>query len=247
MDKFSFLFTCMLFPLLLLGQKKTKVEYKAQDIAGITVDGDIMDWKGHLYNDDSELWSFSIAVDDSKLRAVALIKDEQLISEAIRNGLLLNISYSNKKRDGAQLVFPRMNLEKLEGFLDEDSRDQQFSNADLLRSAKGYYVFGFSKVVNGLLSFNNAYGIKAVCKIDKDGHLIYEAEVPLDLINFKTKDVAIQLAVNTRYSQMKKLASNQSSAQRGMYGYGYRRMPSSATLKNPYSESTDVWFTGLVR
>lgn len=247
MDKFSFFLVFIAFPIVLFGQKRSKEVYTAKDISGLYIDGEIDDWTGHLYRSDSEVWSFSVAISDNKLRAVALIKEGQLIDEAIRNGILLNISYTNKRKDGARLVFPQMNLEKLESAYEEGLEGQKITNEELIRSTKGYYVFGFSKVINGLLSFSNSYGIKAVCKINKEGHLLYEAEVPLDLINFKSKEIAIQLGVNTRYSQLKKLASNQSSAQRSVYGYGYRRMPASAAVKNPYNEPTDVWFSGLVK
>lgn len=245
MDKYKFLIVCLLFPSILLGQKRKKEQYTAQDIPGISIDGEIEDWSKYLNNTESELWSFAVAINDNKLRAVVLLKNQQLIDEAIRNGILLNISYTNKQKEGAQLIFPRMNLEKLESVYEEKADDQYFTNEELIKSAKGYYVYGFSKVINGLLSFTNTYGIQAICKIDKNGHLIYEAEVPLNLINFKTKNIAVQLAVNTRYHQLKKLASNKSSSYSG--AYGYRRMPMpTSTLKNPYDEPTEVWIMGLV-
>lgn len=238
---------CMLSPFFLFAQKKGKEKYVFEANAGLMVDEFVSDWGSKLYNMNSDIWTFGIAVENGNLFAKAIVKDQQLISEAIRNGILLNISYSDKKKDGARLLFPRVNFEKLESQLTEDREDVKFSNLELLESTKGYYVAGFSKLPNGLISFSNEYGLQAKCTIDSLGNLIYEAKVPLKLINFTKETIAVELGVNTQYSQFKKATAGQSNSNsRGYYMLG-RGATSNASMKNPYGEETAVWFTGIIR
>lgn len=235
----------LLMPVFLFAQKKSKEQYHCQDISGITVDGDLTDWNNTgLYNRESDLWSFGTAINNDIFYAAVIVKDKQLIEEAVRGGIFLNISYSNKKKDGARMLFPRLNLERLEALTKGDDDKVVFSNEEMIESAKGYYVAGFSKVVDGLLSFDNGYGIRAVCKINTDGSLVYEAEIPLNLIKFQTKEIAVELAVNTRYRQMKQMSGSKDNVRPvGMRG----RYPASTALKDPYTESTSIWFSGLIK
>lgn len=244
MIKQNILFICMMFPVFLLAQKKNKDQYVCKYVEQIIVDGDLNDWTTNLYNTESTLWNFGIVISDTKLFAAVIVKDKKLIEEAVHSGIFLNISYSDKKKQGAQLLFPRVNLEKLERLNTDDDMNKEFSNEQLIRSSKGYHVAGFNSIVDGLLSFDNTYGIHATCKIGDNGELIYEAEIPLSLIKFQTKDIAVQLAINTRYSQFKGLlADKKSTSSRGANG----RKTSSTTIKNPYTESTSVWFVGVIR
>lgn len=246
MIKQYFLFVILILPYFLFAQKKNKEEYFIRDISGIIIDGSSAEWKSHLYKSDSELWSFGVTMDKQKICAKVIIRDKKLIDEAVRNGILFNISYSDKKKDGARLLFPRLNLEKLENIVGEEAlEERKITPEELIQSTKGYYVAGFNKVVDGLLSFNNQYGIQATSKIDESGYLIYESEIPLQLIDFKTNIVAVQLGVNTQYSNMQKILKSNSSSLRSRGYYG--RASNTPSQKNPYNEPTEVWFTGSIK
>ena len=245
MIKNSMLLIGVLIPFFLFAQKKEKNTYICKAIDGIMVDGDSSDWKSNLYTENSELWSFASAINDGKLYAIALISDTTLIQEAIRGGVVLNISYSNKRKDGARLVFPVPNLERLEKLYGKSGTKKIWTNEQLLESAIGYSVTGFSKIVNGLLSFDNTYGIRAICKFSAAGDLIYEAVVPLEFIKFETQDVAIELAINTKYAEFKRLQSTKRSVQPSpMYS---RKRPVKEVVTNPYKERVDIWFNACVK
>lgn len=245
MGKQIIFFVCMMIPFILFSQKKKKEQYVLGQVSDLVIDADLNDWGSNLNNTKSDLWSFGIAIDNDFLYAAVLIKDKILINEAIRNGILLNISYTDKKKDGARLLFPRLDLEKLEENMEEDAPMPNFSNHELIQSAKGYYIAGFSKVVNGLLSLDNQYGIRASCKLDSMGNMFYESKIPLDLIKFKTKEIAVQLAVLTQYLQVKKKKANSTAP--ATWGYYNRGINQGSSVKNPYSEDTEVWFTGVLK
>src|SRR5690606_10220612 len=125
----------------------------------------------------------------------------------------------------------------------EDERPVDDYRKEILATARGYYVLGFSKVVDGLLSLQNNYGVRAVVTLDSSS-LSYEAVIPLDLIAFKSDNIAVKLAVNTQFSRLQKAARNQNTRAMGPYGmYG----PRTPTLKNPYSEPTEIWVEGTIK
>lgn len=245
MSKQTILFLGMMIPIFLFAQKKGKEQYVSSRDLTVKVDAELIEWENHLCQENSALWSFGLAVRGNTLFAAVKIKDKSLIEDAIRNGILLNISYSDKRKEGAQLIFPRMNLEKLENSKDEETTVHSFSTNQLIKSAKGYDVRGFEKIRDGLLSFHNTYGIRAVSKITSDGEMVYEAEIPLHLIKFQTDELAVQLGVITAYMQAQKSAkTNKKVKTPNVYG---RRPASPAAIKNPYDESTDVWFTVSIK
>lgn len=244
MTRWLLFFVYVMTPIFLFAQKKNKVHYRFTAGPEMKLDGILNEWKGHLYQEESALWSFGLVVKDYKLFAAIIVKDTSLIEEAIRNGILLNISYSDKKKRGAQFIFPRLNMEKLEHFKATNHDDAPFTKEDLIQSTKGYYVRGFDKVRDGLLSFDNAYGIHAVCTINKDGAMLYEAEIPLHLITFLTNDIAVQLAIN----------SSATPYANRTVGKGYATTIARAGSNNPSTrikglapENTMVWFTGLIK
>lgn len=244
-NKFYIFFLFSLLPTLLFSQKKSKINYVIQEIDDVQIDGNLGEWKSALYTQDTALWSFALAKDKNNLFAAVRIKNERLFREAIISGVFVNLSYDDKKKDGAQLIFPRLSLELLNKFLKDEYQEQTFTDEELLKSSKVYHVKGFSKVIDGLLSFDNQYGIKAVARMDEQGALVYESVIPLDLVKFKTDKVAIQLGINTEYSQINRVKKNSSQQNsRGMMIYG--RTPVINSLKNPYSSETEVWFSGNI-
>ncbi len=236
----------MILPLLSFSQKKTKTEeYSFLSIPHIEIDGNLDEWKGHFYQKDSELWQCALALEGDHLYAAVVVKDPALQNEAIMRGILLNLSYNTKKKDGAQLLFPVADKESIRALRNDEDRDKSNIKQDILQASRGYLVKGFTKVRDGLLSFQNDYGIKAVAKLDSSNVLLYEASIPLDLIHFKSDSIAVQVAVITQYMLMQKIARDRpSNNTMGMYGI-YR--PTQPTLKDPYSEKTEIWVTGSIK
>lgn len=235
-----FLFCC---PLFLFAQKKKKQEYVFQQIDDVVVDGQLTEWGDKLYNDDSDLWSFGVAVKNGKIYVAVRIKDDMLQQEALRNGIFVNLSYNEKKKEGAKLLYPYVDRERLRALSQDEDLDRNNIKAELLKSVRGYQISGFSKVVDGLLSFDNSYGIRAKARFEED-ILLCESEVPLDLVKFESDRIAIQVGINTQFFQMKKVVDT-SSRPSNVRIYG--ASPYKPTIKNPYKEDTVVWFFGDIK
>lgn len=244
MNKFNILFLICFCPFVLFAQKKKKQDYTFHKVDKVVVDGNLTDWEGKIYNADSEFWSFGVCTDGAKLYVVVCVKDDMLQREALRNGVVVNLSYNEKKKGGAQLLFPYVDRERLRALGQDEDLNVNNIKEELLKSVRGYQISGFSKVLDGLLSFDNTYGINAVARFDDKNILVYESEIPLDLINFKSNKIALQVGINTQFFQVKKVmdSTNRPSNVR-IYGAN----PTGATLKNPYKEETMVWFQGTIK
>jgi len=247
-NKYYWLILGILLPVLSFSQKKKKdQQYTFLSIPDIVVDGDLSEWEGKFYNADSELWQCALSREGNHIYAAVIVKDPSLLLEAIHRGVILNLSYDTKKKEGARLLFPVADRESVRALQQDPDRDGTDIRADVLKSCRGYFVYGFDKVRDGILSVQNDYGIKAVAKLDSNNILNYEAVISLDLVRFKSDNIAVQLAVNTQYMLMQKVARERNNTM-GMYGYGYGMYrPTQPTLKDPYSEKTEIWVTGSIK
>jgi hypothetical protein len=233
----------IVLPVLSFSQHRKKQGYTFLSIPDVELDGNLQEWEGQFYNADNELWNCALALKGNAIYAAVRVKDPMLQREALTNGIVLNLSYNNKKKDGARLLFPVADAEGMRALRQEDEQSADGYREKVLNTARGYYVAGFDKIVDGLLSFQNNYGIQAIVKIDSSS-LYYEAVVPLDLIAFKSDDIAVKLAVNTQFSRMQKAVRNQGGRPVGPYGmYGGRSM----AIKNPYSGDTEIWISGTIK
>ena len=242
------LFTILIMslaPIILFGQKGKKQDYLIKSIQNVAIDANLNEWDNLLFQEESPVWSFSLAQNNDTIFAAVVVRDKGLIAEAINQGIFVNISNSDKKKDGARLLYPTLSQELLSRFVEDEFADRNFSNEQLLNSTRGYLVFGFSRIINSFLSFDNTYGIRAVAKMNEKGELIYESAIPLSLVKIEKEEFAVQVGVNTRFAQVQK--SMKTTPNRPSYGgYGmYGRMtPVRQMPKNPYSEPTEVWFKG---
>src|SRR5690606_9227384 len=124
--KYYFWIIGILLPLLSFSQKKKKpADYTFLSLSNIVVDGDLTEWEGHFYRADSELWQCALSHDSGHLYAAVVIKDQALQNEAILRGIVLNMSYNHKKKDGAQLIFPLADRESLRAIRQDEDHDRK--------------------------------------------------------------------------------------------------------------------------
>lgn len=220
-----------------------KENLKFLSLSPIQVDGNLEDWPLlHEITADS-LWAVAVGHHGENLYVAVRVINPMLQVEAARNGIQVNINTDGKKRDGAQLVFPVPDAETIRAMLsDSELRHDQIRN-ELISRSRGYRVKGFPMIVDGLLSFENTYGIQAKAKVSEDDQLLYEAVIPLEQLRRRSaenKPIAVQILINNRWREMQQaMDARASQQQRGMYGYG---MPTyRPAVKTPFKGRTEVW------
>lgn len=244
MNRFCFILIFCTLPTFIFAQKNKKINYAFSKLEHIVVDASLDDWGENLHEMHGDLWSFNVSAVDNKLYFAVLIKDLQLQRDAFRGGIFVNISYNDKKKEGARIIFPYWDGERRRALANDEELRSKNIEQELLKNVNGYYLKGFAKVRDGVLALDNDYGIRAKVQMDSNKCLLYEAVVPLDLVGLKSDVVAIQLGVNTQFAMLRKAAENQN---RNMpINPMYARPSVSNSIKNPYKGETEVWIIDKV-
>ena len=210
-------------------------------IAGITVqvDGQVEEWDEHLNSvgDVESLWSYAIGYDDQNLFVAVKVIDAALQLEDAAHGISVMINPEGKKREGMQLLFPAPDAETIRSMLEKGDFSSAHVRSELIARTRGYKVKDFPKIVDGLLSLNNTYGLQAVTKIDTADHLVYESVIPLAQLGLAepTKPIAVQVAIQNRWIQTPKLTM------RSQQAAASTQKGASVRGKTPYKGKTEVW------
>lgn len=245
MYRLYFLLLLFLVPNIIFAQWGKKQEYSFLEVSKIDIDGNDTDWDGLLMDVGDGAWSYGICKVGNEVYVAIQVKDQLLLQESLHEGLFVNISYTQKKRDGARIDYPYWDRERKRAFKNlDDYQDVSHYKEKMLEYVSGYLVKGFSRVRDGILAIDNDYGIKANVSFIDNKVLFYEVKIPVALIDLQTDKVSIQVGVNTGYSQLKRLSKHSTSG-RNVYGRGALYMKNR--LKNPFSFPTDVWVTGTIK
>ncbi|MCL7988361.1 hypothetical protein M8998_10465 [Sphingobacterium sp. lm-10] len=204
----------------------------------VNVDGHLEEWNIHLnpVGDVEPLWSYAIAYDKENLFVAVKVMDPALQLEAAAHGISVMINPYGKKKEGMQLLFPIPDAETIRSMLETGDFSSAHVRPSLIARSRGYKVKGFPRIVDGLLSLNNAYGLQAIAKIDSADHLVYESVIPIAQLGLRevNKPIAVQVAIQNRWEQTPKLAMrNQQSIS--------ARQNAPIRVKSPYKGKTEVW------
>ncbi|WP_144038052.1 hypothetical protein [Sphingobacterium sp. 1.A.4] len=238
------IFSCLIFACSSLLAQKKKENYQILPSFPVKVDAQLTEWNGKLNLIDADSsWMFGVSNDAEYIYVAMRIKDAVLQQDAVRNGIIINVNTDGKKRDGAQLIFPVPDSETLRAMANDENLPNMNVREELIKRSRGYGVKGFSRIVDGRLSFDNTYGVQAVAKLEGNEILSYESKIPISALGLKDpkQTLGIQVMINNRFAQLQKMLKNQPS-QTGRYGGMYGRPAPS--IKNPYKMKTDVWIVG---
>ncbi|MCA5005881.1 hypothetical protein [Sphingobacterium bovistauri] len=242
MYKLSFILLCFILPNLSFAQKNKKVNYTFSNLSTIEVDGYLTEWGDALHTAYGDLFRFGVNEHNGELVVAIEVEDEQLLHEVFRSGFFINISYDDKKKDGARFYFPYWDRERKRALINNEELVPENIADEFLNNVNGYYVMGFGKVRDGLLTLDNDYNIRAEVKYIDKKMLRYEARIPLDLVGVKSNKIAVQVGVSTQFMLMKKAQQNSNVRNNTSYYQFMRGRPMvQNTLKNPFKGDTDVW------
>ncbi len=216
--------------------KKSDVKF----ISGldIVVDGQLNDW-GTQWNsvgDNEPLWTYAVGYDDQHLFVAVKVIDPALQLEAAAHGISIMINKDGKKKDGMQFIFPVPDAETIRSMLEMGDFSATHVKTELIARSRGYRVKDFPKIVDGLLSLNNAYGLQAVAKVDAADHLVYESAIPLAQLGTSAAamPVAIEIAIQNRWN-------NRLTAHAHQQQKPATQQRTGARVKSPYKGKTAVW------
>lgn len=220
------------------GQKKQKVTIPLA--SDIHIDADFAEWDT-LYNvADEGFWFYRLAQDAANLYVAVRVEDPVVRHLATRNGILLTVQSNKKKRDDIQFLFPYPDSEVKRAMVGEEHISDTDYQEALINRSRGYFVYGFPRVPNGLLSLKNGYGLEAKARI-AEGALYYEAVIPKALLDYITPVATLKLGIYDGFTPLISSKNKPAARSGGMYGvYRGRSAPRSKDKRtlNVFLETT---------
>lgn len=186
--------------------------------SNVRIDGKNQEWGSFAAeNKRTNLW-YTIANDDKNLYLAIKAIDHETITKIMAGGLSFTINTKGKKKDqdAFSITYPlltrtggtRGNMGQNRQRAGQDRQEQSQKERDSinlnqrktqLAGVKEIKVLGFKQVPDTLISIYNEYGIKAVAKMDEQGAYIYEAAIPLSLLEIavgSNNEIAYQIKLN---------------------------------------------------
>ncbi len=199
----------------------------------VVVNGKLNEWGDTLthYFEDQDLY-YSFANDDTYLYVAIRVKNKDKQMQAVLNGFRMTINRDGKKKVGPSLTFPVPDRAALRALSNQEFNKPEDLRKGALSAIRAYYVQGFSSILDGPISLDNSYGIKAAVLIDSTDQLCYESAIRLDQLNLPNQidGFAINLKINGLIRTQYNVTSPMRSRRGSPYGYdpyGYDQRPRS--------------------
>lgn len=210
----------------------------------VDINGDLTEWGDSLayYFNDQDL-HYSFANDDTYLYVAIRVKNKDKQIQAVFNGFKISIGPDSKKKEAPSLTFPLPDRAALRALSNQEFEKPEDLRKGAISTIRAYYVRGFSAILDGPVSLDNNYGIKAAVSIDSADYLCYESAIRLDQLNLPNQESGfpINLKINGLIRTQYNVTSPMRSRRGSPYGYdpyGYDQRPRSVTRSR---EEPGVW------
>jgi len=211
----------------------------------IQADGLLNDWQDSLssYNEETRL-HYSLSNDDTNIYLALKSTSKEDLSRILARGISFSANIEDKKKDPATVIFPVLDRTPGKNSNNKEQPEMEEMQKRVLSKIKDIKVTGFKEIIDGGISLQNSYGIRAAAAFDKDNNLVQEIIIPLSLLNLSPAGndlVTYNIKINGIQSPAG-LAPQRQMSQRqqmgGMYGGQY---PQRNTQFNKLLASTDFY------
>lgn len=176
-----------------------KQDYSIAYKNDVTIDGKHLEWNDLANVDDAGKWYYKVAHDKTNLYVAIRIQDSMMQNAVATEGIMVKFPAESKKTKDRIFVYPYLDKEVKRALRQAAIEDPiavvKSSNIDLVHRSRGFVVLGFPTIIEGLLSLQSNYGLKAMIGTDDDG-MYYEAVIPKDLLAIRDDVVALELQIN---------------------------------------------------
>lgn len=180
-------------------QKKQKIEVPM--LNGVSVDADLSDWPALNKVGEDDAWLYQMGYDKDNIYFALQINDPALQNFAVRYGISVSFLGKSKKEKDQELLYPYLDRETLRALQSADIATVEDVKTELINRVRGYQVKGFRDILDGLLSFQNSYGLKVLAKVDSNA-LRYEAVIPRKQVLSKDNVYLVKLEINDMFSSL---------------------------------------------
>jgi hypothetical protein len=204
-------------------QKKADMITTTWAQKSIVADGLLDDWQDTLtlYNETTKL-RYSLSNDDKNIYLALKSGSREELSRILINGISFSANIENIKKESPTVTFPVLDRTRGKNTNPTEEPEMEERQKMTLARIKDIKVSGFKEIVNGGISLQNTYGIKAAAAFDTHNNLVQEIVIPLSLLNIQpgsTDVITYRIKVNG--IQVPQTAMNRQN--NDPYGRGYGR------------------------
>ena len=210
--------------------QKNEVQTNKYLADGIKVDGDLKEWGDSLETYDPEtMLHYNVGNDQTNLYLAIQSSDPVTIRKILTYGFSFAVNKEAKKKASPTITFPvidhiavrsAMPATKPSGSKNETIKLNQL----IISKTKGIRVDRIKEMLDGTISLNNEYGLKAKAIITDSNTLKLELAVPLRLMDIPlnyNETFACHFKVNGAERTVLEQGPMRRRGGYGGYGYGY--------------------------
>ncbi|MGB4397822.1 MAG: hypothetical protein WBJ10_00535 [Daejeonella sp.] len=207
-------------------QKKAELINTRWALSPVVADGSLSDWPDSLsmFNKETNL-NYGLANDDKNVYLAIRSASKQDLTKILAGGISFSANIEGKKKDPPTVIFPILDRTPGKNRNAREQPELEERQQQILSRIKDIKVTGFKEIIDGGISLQNTYGIRAAASFDKNNNLVQEIIIPLSLLNLNTADggeVTYSIRVNGLQIPADRAVNQRQTTQRqpmgGMYG-----------------------------
>lgn len=215
----------LLFNLPSFSQKKADLINTRWAFNPVVADGELKDWPDSLtmFNEETNLY-YGLANDDKNVYLAIRSASNQDLTKILAGGISFSANIEGKKKNAPTVIFPVLDRTPGKSRNNSEQADAEERQRQILSRIKDIRVAGFKEIIDGAISMQNTYGIRAAASFDKNNNLVQEIIIPLSLLNLSAGNSGeVTYSIRVNGLQAPPVAANQrQTSQRqpmgGMYG-----------------------------
>lgn len=197
----------------------------------IVADGILSDWQDSLtlYNEKTRLY-YNLSNDDQNVYLALRTASKDDVQKVLAGGIVFSANVDVKRKENPTVTFPVLDRTPGKPKSRDEEPDLEEIQKDVLSRIKDIKVTGFKNIIDGGISLQNTYGIRAGASYDKAGNLVQEIIIPLSLLGLDVssgQEVTYLIRVNGLQGRMATAMAQRAGNQRGPTGamYGSQSPP----------------------
>ena len=153
----------------------------------VAADGVLNDWPDSLtmFNKETNLY-YGLANDDKNVYLAIRSASKQDLTKILAGGISFSANIEGKKKDAPTVIFPVLDRTPGKSRNTREELEVEERQKQILSRIKDIKVAGFKEIIDGGISLQNTYGIRAGASFDKNDNLVQEIIIPLSLLNLST-------------------------------------------------------------
>lgn len=226
-------------------QKKADLINTRWAFSPIVADGSLSDWPDSLsmFNEATNLF-YGLANDDKNVYLAIRSASKQDLTKILAGGISFSANIEGKKKDAPTVIFPVLDRTPGKSRNTREQPEVEERQKQILSRIKDIKVAGFKEIIDGGISLQNTYGIRASASFDKNNNLVQEIIIPLSLLNLSTingGEVTYSIRVNGLQGPSVAANQRQTSQRQPMGGINGSQFPTRNSAMSKLLSSTEFY------